>query len=234
MDKKTEQELLELVRQNYEEIALSFNETRRKAVWPEIAKLAAEVKYGESVLDAGCGNGRLRDVFKGKPINYLGIDISQSLIRLAEANEEWKLVFQQFAVGDILELDRLTTKKFDYIFSVAVLHHLPGINIRLEALAQLKNHLKPGGTIIISVWNMWRRRDLLWLILKFGFNKLIGQNKMDWGDIVFDWRGEKASQRYYHAFTKKELIKLFGLADLEIIKFTDDKLNYYMQLKNRG
>jgi 2-polyprenyl-3-methyl-5-hydroxy-6-metoxy-1,4-benzoquinol methylase len=228
MDKKTEQELLGLVKQNYEQIAAGFNETRRKALWPEIAKLAGEVKYGQDVLDVGCGNGRLREAFKGKPINYLGIDLNQNLIQLAEANDERKLIFQQFKVGDILELDRLTDKKFNYIFSVAVLHHLPGINTRLEALAQLKNCLKPDGMIIISVWNMWKRVDLIWLIIKFGLKKLTGQHQMDWGDVVFDWRGEKTSQRYYHAFTKKELIKLCKLVDFKIDRFIVDDFNYYL------
>ena len=228
MEKKTEQELLGLVRQNYEEAAASFNQTRQKSLWPEIAKFANDVKYGESVLDAGCGNGRLRQAFKGKPISYLGIDLSHNLIKLAEASDEWKLINQQFVVGNVLELDELTTKKFDYIFSVAVLHHLPGVDLRQAALIQFKNHLKTDGKIVISVWNLWKRIDLFWLIVKFSLKKLIGQNKMDWGDIVFDWKKEIVSQRYYHAFTKKELIKLCRLADLKIKKIMIDRNNYYL------
>ena len=59
MNKKTQKELLDIVKQNYEEIADQFSETRKKHLWPELIELTKNIKEGSSILDVGCGNGRL-------------------------------------------------------------------------------------------------------------------------------------------------------------------------------
>src|SRR4030042_3054650 len=86
MDKSTRQKLQVLVKRNYDEIAEDFNETRNKALWPELVKLASGVKDGDSVLDVGCGNGRILEAFKGKSIKYLGVDGSDRLVEIAKQN----------------------------------------------------------------------------------------------------------------------------------------------------
>jgi hypothetical protein len=57
---------------------------------------------------------------------------------------------------------------------------------------------------------------------------------MDFGDILFDWknsRGENISQRYYHAFTKRELRNIIKKAGLEVDKLYGDGKNYYVIAK---
>src|SRR3989338_4162555 len=86
MDKMTQQNLLELVKRNYEEIVVDFDNTRKKYLWPELIKLAEMVIDGDRVLDAGCGNGRLAGAFNEKKIYYLGVDNSEKLIATANEN----------------------------------------------------------------------------------------------------------------------------------------------------
>ena len=74
MDKQTQKKLLNLVKRNYEEIAADFDNSRKKQLWPELAKLAGIVKAGDKILDAGCGNGRLVEKFLDKSAKYLGVD----------------------------------------------------------------------------------------------------------------------------------------------------------------
>ena len=139
-------------------------------------------------------------------------------------NDKW-------VVADILELDKLPERDFDNIFCVAVLHHLPGKDLRLKALEQIKNKIKPGGKIILTVWNLWKQKKFRKLIIKYGWLKLIGKNQMAWGDILFDWKnakGEKISQRYYHAFIGYDLKKLAEKTDLKIAKLYQDRYNYYL------
>ena len=256
MDKQTQENLLNLVKRNYEEIAVDFNTTRKKFLWPELIKLAESVKNGDKILDVGCGNGRLIEAFKNKKINYLGVDNSKKLIEAAKINFLYSRLPAQaglrgndeteyeFKNADILELDKLPENNFDYIFCIAVLHHLPGEDLRIEALRQMKNKLKPGGKIIITVWNFWSKEKFRRMILKYGLLKLLGKNNFDFGDILFNWgnnnpahllnkfegKGEKISQRYYHAFTKNELKKLVASAGLKIEKLYKDKYNYYLIL----
>lgn len=231
MKKHIQEKLLKIVERNYEEIADDFNESRKKLLWPELFKLSEEIKDGDSILDAGCGNGRLLEVFKTKKINYLGVDNSSGLIELARENYRRENVV--FLREDVLLLNSVADNNFDYIFSVAVLHHIPGDDLRAQALLEMKKKLKKDGKIILTVWNLWGKCRYRKLIFKFLFLKLIGKNKMDFGDILFDWKnknGEGASQRYYHAFTKRELTRLTERASLKIEKISKDKHNYYLVL----
>lgn len=230
MDKQTQQCLLDIVKRNYEEIAPDFDTTRKKFLWPELLELTKSVKDGNKILDVGCGNGRLIEAFKNKKINYLGVDNSKKLIEAAKNNFSPNYEFKE---GDILELDKLPEKDFDYIFSIAVLHHLPDKDLRVQALSQMKNKLGENGKIILTVWNLWTQKKFRRLIFKFGLLKIIGKSKMDCGDVLFDWKnnkGEKISQRYYHAFTKRELKSLAVGAGLKIEKLYHDKFNYYLVL----
>lgn len=233
MDKQTQKNLINLVNKNYEEIAEHYSETRKKhmsPLWDELLKITKKVKKEDKVLDVGCGNGRLLTAFSKKDIDYLGIDPSEALLKEAKKINPSK----NFVVGDILELSKLPEINFDYVFSIAVLHHLPGQDLRVMAMKQLKNKIADDGEIIISVWNLWGQKKFRKLIWKFFILKLLKKNKMDFGDILFDWknpRGEIASKRYYHAFTKRSLKKIARKAGLKIIGFKKDKYNYYLTLK---
>lgn len=227
MNKKTQQDLLNIVEKNYNEIAEDFHETRKKYLWPELLNLTKDVKDGDSVLDVGCGNGRLIKAFEGKKVKYVGVDASEKLIELAR-NE---VAGYEFLVANILELGKIPQVNFDYVFSIAVLHHLPGEKLRVDALRQLKNKIKNDGKIILTVWNFWPKKKFRKLILKFFLLKLIGKNKMDFGDIVFNWQGAEGKKRYYHAFRERELRKIVKKAELKIEKIYKDEHNYYLVLK---
>jgi len=229
---QTRRELLDLVKANYSAIAADFARDRQRAFWPELVKIITEIIPTEQpsrVLDVGCGNGRL---FKSLPptASYLGVDNSPELLEQArESNTDQRAVFK---TGDILELNKLPEVNFSHIFAIAVLHHLPGRQLQLEALKQLKSKLAPDGRLVVTAWNLWSESKYRKLIWRFWFLKLLGRNKMDFGDIVFDWQGSKQpSRRYYHAFRTKELKKLARAAGLKLDSFSKDRLNYYLILK---
>jgi len=253
MNKQTQKELLNIVKKNYREIAQHFSETREKKLWPELLELTKKVPSKAKVLDVGCGNGRLLKAFFNKEIHYLGVDNSPELIEQAKIkyvsekislDNKVKLKIKSadidFRIVDILDLGKIKEINFDYVFSIAVLQHIPGRDLRIQALRQLKNKVKKDGKIILSVWNMWssewqmRGKSFRKQIFKFYFLSLLGKNKMDFGDIVFDWKnpnGERVSRRYYHAFSKRELKKIIKKAGLKIEKIYKDKYNYYLILK---
>ena len=60
----------------------TFEQSRDKP-WHEMAYFKELIKEG-SILDLGCGNGRVYDVFMDNPkISYIGVDFSEKLIDLA-------------------------------------------------------------------------------------------------------------------------------------------------------
>lgn len=230
MDRQTQKNLTNIVKNNYEEIADHYSETRRKHIWPELEKLTDGIKDGDKILDVGCGSGKLLKALAGKKINYLGIDISQGLIK--NAKEDFP--DNNFIMGDILDLGSIPEINFDYVFCIAVLQHIPGKDLQIQAMRQLKNKISKNGKIIITVWNIWKQEKFKKLPWKFLMLKFIKKNKMDFGDILFDWKnpqGERVSKRYYHAFRKCELKRIFKKAGLKIERIYKDKYNYYAILE---
>ena len=241
MNKKTQKEILNIVKKNYCEIAKHYSETRKKELWPELLALTKNIPRAVRLLDVGCGSGKLLKVLQEKKIYYLGIDSCVELLK--QAKEQFPLVLRsfseegnfKFSKGDILNLGAINELNFDYIFCIAVLQHIPGKDLQIKALKQLKNKLSKNGKIILSVWNLWNKEKYQKLIWKFWLLKLINKNKMDFGDILFDWKnsqGENVSQRYYHAFRLFELKRIIKKSGLKIEKIYKDDYNIYAILKN--
>lgn len=234
MNKKTQKEILNIVKKNYFEIADHYSETRKKELWPELNNLIKPIRAGEKILDVGCGSGKLLKGLENKKISYVGVDNCKEILEKAKTiNNNLEAKSKKFIEGDVLELSKISEINFDYVFCIAVLHHFPGKDLQIQALRQLKNKVKTDGEIIISAWNLWSQKKFIKLIFKFWLLKLIGKNKMDFGDILFDWKnskGEITSKRYYHAFTKRQLRKIAKKAGLKIKKLYKDKYNYYLVL----
>ncbi|MFH1820611.1 MAG: class I SAM-dependent methyltransferase [Candidatus Nealsonbacteria bacterium] len=221
MKKEYAQYLLNKTRQDYNSIAKDFSSTRR-FVWRGFEPLYNYASTRDKVLDLGCGNGRLLQIFRDIDIDYTGVDSSEELLNIAQ-----KIYPNaKFKVGDALHLP-FSTNYFDKVYSIAVLHHIPSEELRLEFLEGVKRVLRPGGLIILTVWDLWRGRG--WrLNLKYGLLKVLGLSKLDFKDIFVPWG--KNHQRYIHCFTKKELICLtkkagFTIKETGILKVPDSKQN---------
>ncbi|KKT17596.1 MAG: hypothetical protein UV98_C0005G0010 [Parcubacteria group bacterium GW2011_GWB1_43_6] len=214
MDQDYAQYLLGKTIEDYNLIAEDFSRTRQYA-WPGLRSLAKHLKPSDNVLDLGCGNGRLLQIFKEIDINYTGIDNSEKLIELAKKAYPGIT----FLVTDALHLP-FPSDSFDKIYSIAVLHHIPSQELRIKFLEEAKRVLKPDGLLILTVWDLWRGRG--WkLNLKYGILKILGLSKMDFKDVFVPWA--KKYQRYVHCFTKGELV--------DLIKKTGLRLNESGQLK---
>lgn len=227
MDREYAKYLLEKTRQDYNLIAEHFSRTRER-IWPEMKFLFDDYLIpGERILDIGCGNGRFFEVFKGKRVDYFGIDNSEKLIEIAKRRYPEKEFLpstkekgvtehkgvHRFQVADALNLP-FPDNYFDKVYSIAVLHHIPSEEFRLRFLKEARRVLKQEGLLILTVWNLWPR--FIKLIFKFGLLKLIGQSKLDFKDILKPW--QNISQCYFHCFTKTELEKLVKRAGFKIEK----------------
>ncbi|MEI8361560.1 MAG: class I SAM-dependent methyltransferase [bacterium] len=221
--------LRKIVAKNYQDIATRFDVTRHGMRWPELDNITAKVLPCESVLDVGCGNARLVNSLRHGYLSYVGVEQSGNLAKLARANIN--TANSKIIVGDILELDKFVKEEFDWVFCVAVLHHIPGRNLQVKALKQLADRLNVNGQIVISVWCMWQWPKLRREIIKQALKKLVGLNRMDFGDIVFDWNDGVASPRYYHFFTERGLHKIIRLAELQVVSWRKTEKNYYIILK---
>ena len=219
--------LLEKTRQDYNLIAEDFSRTRY-FIWKDLEPLSQYTLPGDRVLDLGCGNGRLLQAFEGIDIDYTGVDNSEKLIEIAKK----RYPKNKFQVTDALKLP-FPNNYFNKVYSIAVLHHIPSQEFRLQFLNETKRVLKKEGLLVLTVWNLWQRKTAWRLFFQYSFLKLINKSKMDFKDIFYPWESQKGKvliQRYFHLFNKKELERLtkkasFKIKEIGILKRPEMKDN---------
>lgn len=115
-----------------------------EAVFLEETMIPREEFQGKLVLDAGCGMGRYSAVARSLGAEVIAVDMSDSLIRVAEAARNDPGLHP--VEGDLL---RPPLKKglFDLAYSQGVLHHTADTHAAFRAVAAL---VKPAG--LLSVW----------------------------------------------------------------------------------
>lgn len=205
MDKDYANYLLTKTKKDYNKIAKQFSASRNH-VWEEITPLFDKIKGGE-VLDVGCGNGRFFKIFKEEGMDYVGVDFSSELVKIAKD----KYPEGNFRQADGLDLP-FSGNSFEAVVSIAVLHHIPSFDLRLKFLKEIKRVLKDEGIVILTVWRMpfWKRLKLL---LRFSFRKICGVTKLDFKDVFVPWGEVK---RYIHIFSERELRRLVKKAGFKI------------------
>jgi ubiquinone/menaquinone biosynthesis C-methylase UbiE len=199
--------LIEKTKDYFDKNVDSFSGSRNR-LWPEFEELKKYMKGGEKILDLGCGNGRLFELFKNRNVKYTGVDTSVEFIE--RAKEKYG---DYFVVADAFNLP-FSDNSFDSIWAIAFFHHIPSKHLRLKILKEIKRVLKKDGKIIATCWNFYQLHYLR-ILLKFTFRKLFGLSRLDFKDVLLSPKKLKI-QRYYHAFTKKELKKLFQKAGFKI------------------
>ena len=226
MKEEAVKKILKDTEQGYDLVADKFSETR-KHFWRGLEFIADYAKEGDRVLDFGCGNGRLLELFSGKKIDYLGVDISEKLINIAKEKYPNKANnFQKISDSDSLSLH---SDYFNVVYSIAVFHHFPSKKYREDIARELYRVTKKDGHIVITVWNLYQKKYLK-NIIKNWLSKLKGDSNIDWNDCYIsftdnkvhpvkspqsgvaegEFNGVKIFNRYHHAFTKRELKNLFS------------------------
>jgi len=199
MKELTAKKILNQVRQTYDQIAADFSVTRRY-VWPELNRLISLIQKGQKVLDLGCGNGRLLEILPPQ-INYLGIDNSAKLVTLAQKEYPGKkfLVFdgQHIPVADNF---------FDFVYCLAVLHHVPGKKQRQIFLREVWRVLRPGGQLILTVWSAKSHPRARRYLRRQNLKKILGRSELDWGDVLLPW-GRQRQPRFIHFFSPRQLTR---------------------------
>jgi len=198
---------LQQVKDHYNSIGQHFAETRKKKMQLELVEFAKMVKPGMRVLDVGCGSGRLLTELAGKKVYYTGLDFSSTLIKQAQK----RYPKRRFKVADVTNPDSWKgIGKFDAVFCLGVMHHIPDRKRQHGILQNMFRHTKSGGMVVISVWNLWQSR--FW-------KKHLSQwkKKIEYGNFSFIWVPYSVSDgrnivkrvnRFCKAYFPGELLRL--------------------------
>ncbi len=231
----------------YEVAAAHFDATRGK-VWPGLSRISqylAEQRVSSScVLDAGCGNGRLLPyvVAELSACSYVGVDASTALLHhaqdRAEALEATK-VDVQFLQADLTDPGWPSKvevgSRFDIIFCLATLHHIPTQSLRSKTLQSLTQLLSWEGMLVMSNWQphhslRQRQKMVDWSVLE------LTESDIDDGDCLISWKQGVEALRYVHILDREEVIQLAQRTGLRVLlQFESDgseeNLNLYSILQ---
>ena len=212
------QKIVSLNHQFYQSFASDFSETRGR-LQPGVLKVLEENPPKESILDLGCGNGKiaLELVERGYSGTYLGADFSLGLL-------DWAVRDLPPGIkADFIELDLtapswdgiLPSTSFEMITCFATLHHIPGYPLRESICKNIRRHLAEGGKLFISVWQFLRSERLKAKILPWESVNLSAEDVNE-GDYLLDWRRGGKGIRYAHFYTQDELSQLAAASGFQI------------------
>ncbi len=189
----------------YQTYGKDFSATRR-GTWDVMRLILEVLRPGDTLVDVGAGNARLaREV--PSSVRYIGIEPSETMRaeaqRFVAQRKEGDLRaggFPRLPVGDA---------EADAVACIAVLHHLTPAE-RFPAIAELHRILRPGGVLILTVWNLRCRRFARLSTLAaawFQWSLVAGGGP---GDLWMPWQGgSDEAKRYVHCFTPVELRSYF-------------------------
>src|SRR5262245_57494728 len=133
----------------------SLANLRARADRSVFARLLDEAVAGDArVADVGCGTGRMCLYLATADRTIVGADLARRSLRLgADAARRFGVDRVQFVETD-LQRPGLKAGAFDVVYSSGVLHHTPNPRASFERLVRLA---RPGGTIVVGVYNLLAR-----------------------------------------------------------------------------
>jgi tRNA (uracil-5-)-methyltransferase TRM9 len=217
MQPQIAQRLIDLNRKFYTDFGEAFSATRGR-IQPGVRHFIDSLNGDETILDLGCGNGELARTLarNGHRGAYLGLDFSLPLLADAESVPEgFRAEFRQF---DLTRLSGLSTAgAWKLITAFAVLHHIPGQNLRLDILRKIHELLAPDGRFIHSNWQFLNSPRLRQRVRKWSEVGLTDAD-VDENDYLLDWRSGGTGLRYVHHFSEVELIALAESSGFSVIE----------------
>jgi tRNA (uracil-5-)-methyltransferase TRM9 len=228
MDGSTCAQLLQINHQFYAAFASSFSATRQR-LQPGVKRILEMLHGKETILDLGCGNGKLWQELsrRGYTGQYAGLDFSVHLLEIARQNVNGDEAGSKAHAPLFLQADLSepgwhkqvpgSLQPFDYVFAFAVLHHIPGAALRREVLLAIHGLLLPGSKFVHSTWQFvnsdrLRKRVQPWSALG------LEPGDLETGDYLLDWRREGRGLRYVHHFEPDELEMLAEACGFRVVE----------------
>lgn len=228
MDAETQGRLNQINRDFYRRVAADFDASRQSA-WGGWERMLDAVDLPvDSVLDIGCGNGRLARFLAGRQaeaFTYIGIDNCPEL--LAYARRQARQVKLDLIEQDVI-LGALPQRRAQLVALFGLLHHVPGAERRRELLRAAATRVASGGWLVLAAWRFYEQERFRRRILPWPDDIVVERH-----DYLLDWRRGERALRYCHYIDDEEHAELVAAADLPVIDDyrADGGLNRYTVLR---
>ena len=200
------------------------------------------------VFDLGCGNLRFESFLTaacpGTHFNFYAVDDCCELLPQDDPATP-QVSYQNLDVLEALQpglclSDLLTAPPCDLSVAFGFLHHVPLPEQRRAVLSALIAQTRPGGYVIVSLWQFMKNaalRDKALATHKRALTEL-KLPELDEGDYLLGWNDLPGVYRYCHSFSEDEIDQLAGsvAGQAQVIsRFTADgrtnNLNAYLILQ---
>lgn len=114
---------------------------------PAIERLIGDVA-GARVLDLGCGSGPYSVRLAERGARVAGLDLSKTMVSLAQERARERNVHAAFRVADIRDPLPFGEAEFDLVFSATTLHYVEDVDATMKEAARV---MKPEGRLVASV-----------------------------------------------------------------------------------
>jgi tRNA (uracil-5-)-methyltransferase TRM9 len=230
-------QLVALNQSFYSRFANEFSETRSSAQ-TRLNRIVKYVPDRAAVLEIGCGNGRLAERLEreARPLTYLGVDAAPEMVQIANARRAaLRFVQAQFQVADITAPGwnaGFSDAPFDLVVALAVLHHIPSVELRQAVLRDAHGVLKPGGTLVMTNWQFMNSERMRKKIEPWG-TLGIDERELEDGDALLRWKRGGTAYRYCHWLSKVQVEELAAASGFAVVRqfFADADLNLYSVLR---
>jgi SAM-dependent methyltransferase len=201
----------------------SLHTFRARAERSAFARLLDEAIPGDArILDAGCGTGQMSLYLARADRLVMGADVSRPSLKLgAAAASRFGLDRVVFVETD-LQRPALTPGAFDLVYSSGVVHHTTNPRASFACLVRLA---RPGGTIVLGVYNAFARIPLR---LRRIVGRLSGFRFIPFDPVLRDRRNEPARREAWlrdqyqhpeeHRHTLAEVQRWFEENDVEFLR----------------
>jgi SAM-dependent methyltransferase len=117
-----------------------------------LGAFGAHVKPTDTVLEVGCGIGRLTRVLAARAASVKAIDVSPRMLEAARKHNTW-LDNVDWILGDGSSLARIDTATVDACVSHVVFQHIPDPAITVGYVVEIGRVLRPCGWAVFQVSN---------------------------------------------------------------------------------
>jgi SAM-dependent methyltransferase len=218
----------------YRNNSASFSETR-KGAWPgwirclEVLEGAradecASERQKLSAFDLACGNLRFENFLASAlpeiAFTFHVVDNCDNLVPQEsdakrcrmDVRSNFYLAYQNLDILDTLQSDlclndRLTAPLCDLAVSFGFLHHVPLRKYREEVLASLVRQTRPGGFVIVSLWQ-FLNDEVLAKRARATHERALAElclPALDDNDYLLGWKNIPGTYRYCHHFSESEI-----------------------------
>lgn len=147
-------------------------------------------------LDLGCGLGLQTAALRSRGFEVIGLDPSVGLLAVGQSRGGPSPVL----AGSALELP-FRNASLDFVYTIGVLHHLPGRAAQAQAIREIARVLKPGGTFLVHESNPRNPLFRFYMGYLFPILKSIDEGTEWWIDPRTWEKGEVLHLEYVRYFT---------------------------------